>query len=299
VSARPLYQLQNDDQLTIVPFSEEASDAWRPGAQQADFLLFRKNDAGDPELVPVAATQEALDNAVSKGWGLAQLDDTEFQALVDAKLIDPSWHDELVSVDSRGKVSSPVILAPDTWQPYIKHPGQEPVGGPFTPVDQTVADTSTNGGGSTWVDYSGGGGRSGSDYRNDGSSYGGGGYGSGYGSGGYGDGDWYGVPAPTAAPMGYGSDWSSAAGDWMQRPAPWGSPIFDRYFATANSGWPFRRNSRGRFTRGRRGRVLMRPRSRSGPRTHAPLPADVAPAADVPKSRGEEALAAALALRGR
>jgi hypothetical protein len=285
--------------------------------------VFETDDAGgSPTLHRAQLSKQAQDAAVAHGWNLGWVSQTEWDTLAASGVLDglsaadtQAVHDLVVSdaktVADYLAEGKTLTMLPPAWMQFI-----QPLGGKppiiYSPVAE--ADTSTSGTGidpwnsaaggmspgSTWVDYGGGGGsRSGSNYRNDGSSYGGGRGGYGYDGGYGGAGDWYGVPAPKVAPMGYGIDWSSGVGDWMPRPAPWDSPIFDRYFATATSGWPFRRTSHGRFLRGRRGRVTMRPRTRSGPRGHAALPAGVTPPPGEPMSSGEVALATALALRGR
>lgn len=195
-------------------------------------------------VTPAAGTTEAIKAAGGDVW---QLDDAEFDTLVAAGLIDEA--------DREALVGKPIAISKE-WV--------DALGGNVTyqdvaaaPPVATSGSSGSSGGGSSRSygsrSYGGGGGYSGGGYRSSrGGGYGGGGYGGGY------SGDSGFDPAAFFGPDFMGGRFA-AEGDGG-RAAPFDSPIFDRYFATANGGMRRmgrRRGRRGRTTFPRRGSAQM------------------------------------------
>lgn len=186
--------------------SERTSDAWGAGTGSNQVRVITGEGAeryGTDALVTPESLQ-AAEGAGMAGWNL---NDAEFQALVDAGLVVP---------EAKADVVGKTLLIPKDWVDAL---GGVPAAGDseaLTNVQDVVATDpyaggSGDGGGSTWNGSGGGGG-----WKN----YGRGGGGGAWGSGG----GW--------------SDWGSSGGDLSAAPAwetsdegsPFDNPIFARYF---------------------------------------------------------------------
>lgn len=194
--------------LSLAP-SERTSDAWGAGAGSNNVRMVTGSGterSGQDVLISPASLQ-AAEAAGAAGWNL---NDTEFQALVDAGLATPEMGPQLI-----GKT----ILAPKDWADVLK--ALAPTGGEdLTNVQDVVATDPYAGGSSGGSGGSGGGGG-----RTWNTSYGGrGGY-SGGSRGSYGGGGGW-------------SDWGSSGGgvsssaSWetSNEGSPFDNPIFARYF---------------------------------------------------------------------
>lgn len=187
-------------------------------------------------VTPAPGTTQAIKEAGGDVW---QLDDTEFDTLVESGLIDEA--------DRSALVGKPLAISKEWVDALGGNVTYQDVAAP-PPVDTSSGGSSGGSGGysnrsSGSRSYDGGG------YSSRGGGYGGGG---GYSGGGGFD------PAAFFGPAFMGGQFA-AEGD-SGRAAPFDNPIFDRYFATANGGMRRmgrRRGKRGRTTFPRRGSAQM------------------------------------------
>lgn len=187
--------------------SERTSDAWGAGtgSNQVRVITGEGVDRFGTDALVTPDSLQAAEAAGMAGWNL---NDTEFQALVEAGLVVP---------EAKGDVVGQTLLIPKDWVDALG--GVPATGDALTNVQDVVAtdpyaaDTGTGGGGGkTWVDYgSRSSGRSGG--------YSGGGRGT-YGGGG-GWSDWGGAGGGYPA---------AAAWETSDEGSPFDNPIFARYF---------------------------------------------------------------------
>ena len=303
--SRPAFVLDLDGAVTP---SERTSDAYAAGTGNVNSAFpglsaFHISDAGDVSLVPTTIPEDAMQAAIARGEGPAQLNDAEFDALLAAGLIVGADGNPIPDADVedwRAALTSTPFLAPAAWVRYITGASEDVT---FTPVDETATDTGVDSSTSdSWSNddtYSGG-----NTYTRRSSG----------GGGGYSNGGGYGYPgtSPDMAAF-FGGDFMDGFMDGGgQEGGPWDNPIFDRYFATRDGGSRFGnpssrrsgRSSRRRGMRGRSGRIMQNPRSRSAstPTPGSPNPSSTSNRSGLVTGGSEAAqaaLAAALALQER
>ena len=262
------------------------------------------DEKGNVEILESDVLDASITAAQARGEAPAALDNDEFNALLAAGLITDGAGNPIPAEDVedwRAALVGRAILAPAAWVPYLKGTGAE------SPVTLTAPETAApapSGAASPSDDWSGGRRSSGGggytrSYGGGGGGYGGGGYGGG------GGGDWSPGTFPQSARDFLGPDFMDgfmddfAFGDvgdaeWMS-----GSPSTSGSRRRGRSS-----SSRLRRGRGRSGRTMRTPRMRSTPTSSRADASSAAPSglpAGMPpmNANAEEALLAALALKGR
>lgn len=185
--------------------SERTSDAWAGGAG-ANQVRVVYGEGTDRYATDALVTPDSVAAAEGQGMRTWRLDDTEFQALVDAGL---------VKADAQSSLIRETLLIPKDWVDALGSVSTTPSDEQLTNVQDVIAVDPYAGGG----DSSGGAGGSGSGGGSRRSSGGGGGRSS---SGGGGWSDWSGQSGGTSAPA-----WMSFGGDDGDT---WNNPVFARYF---------------------------------------------------------------------